>query len=509
MDERDFFREATLRICGSLSPETFLWETLKYLRMFMPVDSITLHHRGEKEHVYFAVATREGGSIKNISIPKPQKVESFAKDQDWKTLVVEKAGTFPPAKPWIEKGILTKDESILLLRLIVEGEHIGGVNLFSDQTGAFTKEHARLLELLQEPFCIALSNALRYQELLRLKNLLADENRYLHEEIKGQVGHEIIGANFGLKGVMELVRQVAPLSTPVLLLGETGVGKEVIATAIHNSSPRRDGPLVKVNCGAIPENLMDSELFGHEKGAFTGAVTQKRGRFERSHGGTIFLDEIGELSAEAQVRLLRVLQEKEIERVGGSDPIKVDIRVIAATHRNLEAMLAEGRFREDLYFRLRVFPIVIPPLRDRLVDIPALMQHFIRKKAREMGLAHIPTLYPGVIDRLIHYHWPGNVRELQNVVERALILSKGGPLVFEDLQASTRDGSPVRDAIPDDGSLKLDRVVSRHIQRVLEMTDGKVHGDRGVARLLDVNPSTLRKKMRKLGIPFGRKVQKK
>ncbi|HSR13592.1 MAG TPA: sigma 54-interacting transcriptional regulator, partial [Thermodesulfobacteriota bacterium] len=351
----------------------------------------------------------------------------------------------------------------------------------------------------------ALSNYLQHREVLQLKDLMAEENRYLHEEIKGLVGDEIVGASFGLKQVMEMVGQVAPLSSPVLLLGETGTGKEVIATAIHNASPRKNAPLVKVNCGAIPETLMDSELFGHEKGAFTGALSQKRGRFERANGGTIFLDEIGELTPGVQVRLLRVLQEKEIERVGGSGPIQVDIRVIAATHRNLESMLAEGTFREDLFFRLKVFPIVIPPLRDRRADIPILVQYFMQRKAREMGLKQIPTLAPNAIDGLMSYHWPGNVRELQNAVERALILSGGKPLDFGDVgektMAQAAKMGPSRDA-----SLALDDVISRHILRVLAMTGGQVGGRNGAARLLKLNPSTFRQKMRKLGIPFGKKA---
>ena len=218
-------------------------------------------------------------------------------------------------------------------------------------------------------------------------------------------------------------------------MGETGVGKEVIANAIHNLSLRSNGPFIRVNCGAIPPTLMDSELFGHEKGAFTGALFQKRGRFERADGGTIFLDEIGELPLEAQVRLLRVLQEKEIERVGGTETIQVDIRVIAATHRNLDQMLAEGRFREDIYFRLRVFPIAIPPLRLRPEDIPVLVQHFIQKKCREMKTVKIPSLAPGALDRLMLYNWPGNVRELENAVERELIVNKGSLLSFDDLDA--------------------------------------------------------------------------
>ena len=215
--------------------------------------------------------------------------------------------------------------------------------------------------------------------------MLADDNRYLYDELRSVSGDEIIGSDFGLKTVMEMVRQVAPLDSPVLLLGETGTGKEVIANAIHYSSPRKDGPFIKVNCGAIPETLLDSELFGHEKGAFTGAISQKRGRFERADKGTIFLDEIGELPLQAQVRLLSVLQTREIERVGGTSPIPVDIRIISATHRDLEEMIASRRFREDLWFRLNVFPITIPPLRQRREDIPALLHHLMERKSRELS----------------------------------------------------------------------------------------------------------------------------
>jgi transcriptional regulator with GAF, ATPase, and Fis domain len=330
------------------------------------------------------------------------------------------------------------------------------------------------------------------------------------------IGEEIIGADFGLRSVMELVRQVAPLSSPVLLLGETGTGKEVIASAIHKLSPRKDGPFVTVNCGAIPESLMDSELFGHEKGAFTGALSQKRGRFERANKGTIFLDEVGELQPEAQVRLLRVLQEKEIERVGGTEPIKVDIRIIAATHRDLESMIRYRQFREDLYFRLKVFPIVIPPLRERKGDIPSLLQYLLQRKSREMGLADIPSVAPDSLKYLMTYPWPGNVRELENAVERALILSKGEPLAFHDIAVSLQSGSPldfggtfVHDPkLQREDSLALDTVVSGHIRRVLDMAGGKVGGGRGAAQMLHINPSTLRKKMRKLGIPFGRKANK-
>jgi transcriptional regulator with GAF, ATPase, and Fis domain len=306
---------------------------------------------------------------------------------------------------------------------------------------------------------------------------------------------------------MAMVQQVASLGSPVLLLGQTGVGKDVVANAIHYSSPRKDGPFVKVNCGAIPETLLDSELFGHEKGAFTGAISQRRGRFERANGGTIFLDEIGELPPQAQVRMLRVLQYKEIERVGGTNPISVDIRLIAATNRNLEEMVKAKQFREDLWFRLNVFPIRIPPLCERKEDIPALVHHFIKRKSQEMRLPVPPPLAHGVIDRLMAYHWPGNVRELENVIERALILSKGQALSLDDLAVEKpKDGSQTY-IEAQEAPLKLDEVTSQHIRRVLEMTKGKVHGKGGAAELLGINPSTLRNRMNQLGIRYGRRRQ--
>jgi DNA-binding NtrC family response regulator len=347
----------------------------------------------------------------------------------------------------------------------------------------------------------------RHQEVSRLKDMLADDNRYLFSELRSASGDEIIGSDFGLKAVMEMVKQVAPLDSPVLLLGETGTGKEIIANAIHYSSPRKDGPFIKVNCGAIPETLLDSELFGHEKGAFTGAVSQKRGRFERANKGTIFLDEIGELPAQAQVRLLRVLQTKEIERVGGTSSIPVDIRIISATNRNLEEMIASGRFREDLWFRLNVFPIMIPPLRQRREDIPALVHHFIDRKSRELKLTERPVLALGALDRLMAYDWPGNVRELENLIERALIQSKGGMLSFETLLApQVSVGREVtRDAGRNRTLRSLGEINAEHIRQALEMAGGKINGPRGAAQLLGLHPNTLRSRMNKLGIPYGRR----
>jgi transcriptional regulator with GAF, ATPase, and Fis domain len=418
--------------------------------------------------------------------------------------IFNRADEHPIAKP-ILQAMGKGRSSALLVRLVVEKVWVGSVALWASGWDKFNEEHLRLLKQLKQPFFIAMSNSRRYRELLELKELLADDNRYLHEELQRISGYEIIGADFGLKKVMEKVRSVASLSSPVLLLGETGVGKEVIAGAIHHASPRRDGPFIKVNCGAIPETLLDSELFGHEKGAFTGAIGQKRGRFERASGGTIFLDEIGELPLEAQVRLLRVVQEKEIERVGGTEPIGVDIRVIAATHRNLEAMIREGTFREDLYFRLQVFPIAIPTLRQRQGDIPGLVQHFIHKKAQELKLAAIPSLAPEAYDQLLAHHWPGNVRELENAVERAIILNREGPLSFPDLGPRNEAQAAAAPVMPAGGSYNLDQVTAAHIRRVLKVTNGRVEGKEGAAELLGMHPGTLRHRMRKLQIPFGRK----
>ena len=518
VDEREFFREATLRICGSLDVEKFLYESFMYIRDFIPAERVYLthHDRDSGKHVALAEASAEGGSCINIVVPLPPNIIRFAERPDKQTLVIDRAEDHLTATPWIASGRLDKDASLLILRLIVDEQIIGATVLVARKSRKFSRKHAELFSLLREPFAIALSNSIRYQELLELKNLLAEDNRFLQSELRQVAGEEIIGADFGLRGVMEMVRQVAPLSSPVLLLGETGTGKEVIATAIHNLSPRKDGPFIKVNCGAIPANLVDSELFGHEKGAFTGARSRTRGRFERAHGGTIFLDEVGELQLDAQVRLLRVLQDKEIERVGGTEPIKVDIRVIAATHRDLETMIKDGTFREDLYFRLNVFPIIIPPLRERTGDIPSLVQYFMQKKSREIGRKGIPSLAPGALEQLIAYPWPGNVRELENAVERILILNKGGPLIFHDIPAFSPSDSHgiVGEAMKQQSEvqreevLALDLVMAQHIRRVLEMTGGKVGGEGGSAHLLQINPSTLRKRMRKLGIPFGRKAEK-
>ena len=508
VDENEFFREATKRICSSLDFEIAMWRCMQFLKDFIPVDEMYLHlyDNGLRAFRTIAGATAFEGKKMDSITPLPKEIGT-ALEKYLESMYVLNRPELEPGLQYMLKYYGRPDTSALIRLLEVEGKKLGALVLLAEGRDRFSEEDARLFSLLNDPFAIALSNTLKHQEVLRLRDLLADDNRYLHRELLHLSGDEIVGADFGLKGVMAMVRQVASSGSPVLLLGETGVGKDVIANAIHYSSPRKDGPFVKVNCGAIPETLLDSELFGHEKGAFTGAISQKRGRFERANAGTLLLDEIGELPPQAQVRMLRVLQYREIERVGGTNPIPVDIRLIAATNRDLEEMVKAKGFREDLWFRLNVFPIRVPPLRDRKGDIPALLHYFVDRKSRELRLPVPPPLERGVIDRLTAYHWPGNVRELENVVERALILSRGESLTFGDLSAGKPEESSPIPLDPQDQPLTLNEITSRHIRRVLEMTSGKVHGKGGAAELLGINPSTLRNRMNQLGIPYGRRRQ--
>ena len=323
---------------------------------------------------------------------------------------------------------------------------------------------------------------------------LEGENVYLREElsVEGQFG-EIVGSSRPMRQVFRNIALVAATESTVLLLGETGTGKELVARAIHEVSRRRAGPMIKVNCGALPASLAESELFGHERGAFTGALQQKKGRFELAHRGTIFLDEVGEISLDVQVKLLRVLQEHEIERVGGTQTIKIDTRVIAATNRDLARAVQEGTFRSDLFYRLNIFPIDIPPLRERNDDLPALVDHFVRAFARRIGRS-IEAVSPAALERLRAYDWPGNVRELANVLERAVILCEG-PIIQERHLGALRPPPPAVDTFP-----TLEEMERQHILRALQQAGGVLAGPHGAARLLGMSRSTVWSRMRKLGI---------
>jgi transcriptional regulator with GAF, ATPase, and Fis domain len=337
----------------------------------------------------------------------------------------------------------------------------------------------------------------RERERLQMQNL------YLQEEIQSAHNfQEIVGQSPAVLGVLEQVRRVAPTEASVLITGETGTGKELFARAIHSASARKDKPLIKVNCAALPTGLVESELFGHEKGAFSGAIARRMGRFELAQGGTIFLDEVGEIPAEVQVKLLRVLQEREFERVGGAAPIKADVRVIAATNRDLKKAVAAGTFREDLFYRLNVFPIELPPLRERAGDLPLLVRFLVEKFAQRIG-RRIESVDRRTMERIGAYAWPGNVRELENVLERAVILSAGGvleidPKVFEAAPAV----APVKVEAENGAAVAtgLEDVERNHILAVLQRTNWVIEGPRGAAVVLEMHPNTLRSRLKRLGI---------
>jgi transcriptional regulator with GAF, ATPase, and Fis domain len=513
VDANEFFRQAAVRICGSLDVETAMRDCLEYIKDFIPAQVMDMRIFVPGADVLKPVASvavdgfdDHGGLIPVTSQGKETPLSLWENMEE--VVMVNRPAELPNVRESLrlmgQDG--QYDFSILILRLDLQGRRIGDLGIRVRGTDRYLPEHVELLRLLREPFAIAMANALKHQEVVRLKDLLDDDNRFLRTEMRELAGADIVGSDFGLREVMAQVRQVAPLESPVLLLGETGVGKEVLANAIHEFSPRRNGPLIKVNCGAIPDSLIDSELFGHEKGAFTGAAARKRSRFERADGGTIFLDEIGELPPQAQIRLLHVCQRHEIERVGGSEPVPVNIRIVAATHRDLKRMVASGAFREDLWFRLNIFPVSIPPLRERKEDIPALVHHFMESKARELKMRERPVLPPGALERLAGYSWPGNVRELENTVERAMIRSRDGVLVFETPRPEDAVAGADPD-MPDEGRfLSLDEADARHIRKAMALSRGRVNGRGGAAELLGLHPNTLRKRMSRLGIPFGRKA---
>jgi formate hydrogenlyase transcriptional activator len=513
MDPNEFFREVTLRICSSLDIQQALTQTFEYLGQIMPADLISLNYIDMERRSVFPVArvAREGfySYIEDLDSNTSLSDEfmRFVREQK-----AERGGSFVTLinhpdgipEPLLRCFPDLAAFSTIALSLSIRNEPIGSIAVSAEGHNRFTRQHAAMLELVKDPIAMAMSNARRFMQLERMKDLLAEDNRALSADIERMAGTEVIGADFGLRQVMEMVRRSAGANSPVLLLGETGTGKEVIANAIHVASRRRSGPMIRLQCGAVPETLLDSELFGHEKGAFTGATGRKRGRFERADGGTIFLDEIGELSPEAQVKLLRVLQEKQFERVGGTQTIQVDVRVIAATHRDLERMVREGRFREDLWYRLSVFPIRIPPLRLRRDDIPSLVAYFAERKAMEMSLPVVPRIGQETLNRLTAYDWPGNVRELQNIVERALILSDGKRLDIPELHAPVQGREGEVGYRPSNDSVRtMDEAVADHIRFVLERTNGKVAGTGGAAELLQMNPSTLRFRMKRLNIQLA------
>lgn len=372
------------------------------------------------------------------------------------------------------------------------------LSFFSRDPFAYENHHLQLLERLRPSLTLTVDRLLAFDKIERLSEQLRQENKYLLEEVKTTANFEqIIGESPLLQKVFMHIDNVAPTDSTVLILGETGTGKELIARAIHNRSKRKAKTLIKVNCAALPPQLIESELFGHERGAFTGAFEKRIGKFELASGGTIFLDEIGELPLELQPKLLRVLQEKEVERVGGKGTIPCDVRIIAATNRNLEKEVAEGRFRLDLYYRLNVFPIALPPLRERPEDIPVLSRHFIANYNRKSG-KKITGLSADVLKSMLAYPWPGNVRELEHIIERSVLLTKGTTIeeiTLPVVQAANKFSQPENSRVKTIHENERDYIIS-----VLKKCNGKIGGTHGAAEILNLPPSTLRSKMKKLNI---------
>ena len=391
-----------------------------------------------------------------------------------------------------EYCLQTGFKSNLVIPLVVGGEVLGVVGFGSlRQFCSWPDDLVQRLKIVGQVFANAFQRQRTELELARLRNRLELENLYLREEIQTRQGHEhIVGQSATIRRVLSQVEQVAPTDSTVLLLGETGTGKELVANAIHNLSTRKDRPMVRVNCAALPATLIESELFGREKGAYTGALSKQIGRFEIADGSTLFLDEIAELPTDVQAKLLRVLQDRQFERLGGTKTIHVDVRLIAATNRDLDKAVREGRFREDVYYRLNVFPITVPPLRDHIEDLPELVWAFVDELSRKTGRS-IDAIPKECVEALQRYAWPGNVRELRNLVERSMIASKGPTL---------RIDIPLPPSPSSSTNLTLENVAREHILRILKTTRWRIRGPGGAAEILGMKPTTLDARMAKLGI---------
>jgi formate hydrogenlyase transcriptional activator len=497
-------------VITNLDETTLLHSISKALRSVIVFDrcAITLYQPERDAFRFFAV----GGDLLSdyfragLEDSRHETCASWVFDHQRPLLRrdLEKEGQYANERRLVAEGI----QSMCAFPLVFHGRCIGTLSLVSRERDRYSDEDAVFLQEVANQVVLAVQNMQSYQEIDSLKARLEKENIYLQEEIRNEHNfEEIVGNSPALVEVLRQVGTVAPTDSTVLILGETGCGKELIARAIHSRSKRKNRPLVKVNCGAIPTGLVESELFGHMRGAFTGALERRVGRFELADGGTLFLDEVSELPLDTQVKLLRVLQEHEFEPLGSSRTVKVNVRIIAASNRNLERAVREGRFRDDLFYRLNVLPVTIPPLRQRHSDIPLLTSFFVERFSRQFAKP-ITGVEQETMELLSRYSWPGNIRELQNVIERAVVLCPGTVLrLASDLlpatnrRADEEDGvSAENDGVPVESPTSLEHVEKKHILEVLRQTRGVIEGPRGAAKILNLHPNTLRSRMKKLGI---------
>ncbi|MFM9025828.1 MAG: sigma-54 interaction domain-containing protein [Planctomycetaceae bacterium] len=533
-DSGDVLSAVWREACRHIEIEESIEAIAAVLAVHLPLRGIAVLRPSPADHVVETIAAGETGGSRAIAARTEKLPPSvWQRLTQWLhggPLVRLEDGGEDGDDDWLRSGLPAGLDGCLLVGpLRCQHAPAGFVVFSSEATSRFTAAHEAVARQLLEPLQVAVENGARLHELRTLREAAEADRRTLLSRLGRQdINEEVIGARTGLRHVMERVELVTASDVPVLILGETGTGKEVVSRAIHTRSGRADGPFIRVNCGAIPPELIDSQLFGHEKGAFTGASDQHHGWFERADGGTLFLDEIGELPLPAQVRLLRVLQDHQIERVGGRSAVHVDVRIVAATHRDLAAMVKEKTFREDLWYRINVFPIRLPTLRERLEDIPALVGHFARRAATRFGL---PAVEPSPTDLrlLATYDWPGNIRELGAVIDRAAILGGGRSLDVatalglglspgkQEPGAAPRATPAATDADasgtqePDHGPAAaagpiqpLAAAMRRHIERALAATRGRIEGPRGAAAILEINPHTLRARMRKLGVEATR-----
>ncbi|MEW6131405.1 MAG: sigma 54-interacting transcriptional regulator [Acidobacteriota bacterium] len=528
-ERRRILLEINNAMVTSLTREELLKTVSQVLRQVAPADQIgIMTYNPDKD------------AFRILAIVGPHAMQNFAAEQWLAREAIFGRLPFDREHPLLEPDFAIERRAPQSEALFAEGfrsfcgvpiinreQLLGGIGFVSRTPNQYSQTDAEFLQEIADQVALAIANMRAYEEIASLKARLQAENIYLQEEIRQEHNFdEVIGNSPAILETLQQVERVAPTDSTVLILGETGTGKELIARAIHNSSARKNRPLVKVNCGAISAGLVESELFGHAKGAFTGAVDKRTGRFELASGGTLFLDEVGELPLETQVKLLRVLQEGEFEPVGSSKTIRVDVRIIAATNRHLEEEVSAGRFRADLYYRLNVFPIRVPALRERRLDIAQLASFFATKFARKFGKP-IESIAQETMDMLMNYSWPGNIRELQNIIERAVVIAPGNTLVIDknslattpnfaatykpaDLQPANghrvssdapHSSAGVTDSASHSGNLpSLEELERRHILTVLEQKLWIIEGERGAAKTLNLHPNTLRSRMKKLGI---------
>ena len=509
-DRLQLLLDVTNQVVSNLELRDLLHAISQDVRRVMQCDyaGLSLPEADNRQLRLYALDFPEGkGLLREELVYSVEESPSGTAFRTMKPFTLQSPFTGWVSYPIVQIAVREGLKSLCFLPLISRNRAIGVLVLGRLRDDAFSPADVSFLRQIANQIALAVENALAYREIRELKEQLSKEKLYLEDEIRTEMNFaQIIGNSTSLRRVLKEVGTVAPTDSTVLIYGETGTGKELIARAIHDLSPRRSKPFVKLNCAAIPMGLLESELFGHEKGAFTGAIAQRIGRFEVANGGTIFLDEIGEIPLELQTKLLRVLQEREFERLGSSHTLRTDARLIAATNRDLEVMVSEQQFRSDLFFRLNVFPVHVPPLRERQGDIPLLVRHFTQQFSRRMKKV-METIPSATMDALCRYHWPGNIRELQNVIERAVIISTGPLLDLDitELKSPKATHPEERAATPKsqtNAALRgvLEETERRHILDALQHCNWVVGGLNGAAAHLGMKRSTLQKRIHKLAI---------